>query len=134
MQRFARVSDEKSMRVVLVEDDVALRHTLGAFFRSCGVEVLAQSADGLEALNLLSALQPDLILTDCQMPRMDGITLVRQLRARGDCTPVIMMSGQTDPVIRAMAIEAGVSEYLSKPLSLATLSRLIYQTMHGHAA
>lgn len=119
---------------MLVEDDAALRQTLGAFFRSCGVEVLAQSADGLEALDLLSALQPDLILTDCQMPRMDGITLVRQLRARGDCTPVIMMSGQTDPVIRAMALEAGVSEYLSKPLSLATLSRLISQTMHGHAA
>src|SRR5687768_6853567 len=102
------------MRIVVVEDDENLRLALGAFFRSIGVDVIAQSGDGQEALDLLGSVHADLILTDCQMPRMDGISLVRNLRARGDRTPVIMMSGQTDPTVREMAFRAGVSQYLSK--------------------
>ena len=121
------------MRIVLVEDDAALRHVLACFFRSAGVEVLAASGDGMEALALLGSLHPDLILTDCQMPNMDGISMVRHLRARGDYTPVIMMSGQTDPTVRKMAFEAGVCEYLNKPLSLPQLNRVIGQTL-GTAA
>ena len=121
------------MRIVVVEDDAALRQALGAFFKSMGVEVLAASEDGLEALHLLGSIHPDLILTDCQMPKMDGISLVRHLRARGDYTPVIMMSGQTDPTVRRMALDAGVSQYLSKPLSLPLLNRVIGQTL-GTAA
>ena len=124
------------MRLVLVEDDAALRSALGAFFKSVGVEVMAAPGDGQEALDLLGSLEsvrPDLILTDCQMPRMDGISLVRHLRERGDFTPVIMMSGQTDPTVRELALRAGVREYLSKPLSLPTLNRVIGQTL-GTAA
>jgi DNA-binding response OmpR family regulator len=120
------------MRVVLVEDDATLRHALEAYFRHAGVEV-AQSCDGQEALDLLGSIHPDLILTDCQMPRLDGINLVRLLRARGDQTPVIMMSGQTDPTIREQALAAGVSHYLTKPLTLPTLNRIIDQTL-GTAA
>ena len=122
------------MRVLVVEDDLQLRVVLAVFCRALGAEVLGESADGVEALDALRSLRPDLILTDCQMPRMDGITLVRRLRARGDSTPVIMISGQLDPQVVARAYEAGVSHYLPKPLSPALLTSAIGQTFPNWAA
>ena len=122
------------MRVVVVEDDIQLRSALAVFFRSIGAEVLAQPGDGQEALDVLCKLQPDLILTDCQMPRLDGISLVRRLRARGDHTPIIMLSGQTDPGVMKLAIDAGVNRYLSKPLSAPLLNSAIAQTLKSTAA
>ena len=122
------------MRIVVVEDDAQLRTVLTVFLRGMGVDVIAQSGDGQEALDTLRSLHPDLILTDCQMPRVDGISLVRALRARGDDTPVIMISGQTDPTVRGMALAAGVSQYLTKPLSPGLLNLAIAETLSGTAA
>jgi CheY-like chemotaxis protein len=130
-------SDQQFMRVVIVEDDVRMRSALGSILRGLGAKVLAEIADGQAALERLAdkkAEHPDLILTDCQMPRLDGISLVRRLRARGDRTPVIMISGQHEPQIKAMALAAGVSLYLFKPLSTASLQRAIGQTLGGAAA
>src|SRR5215212_8552995 len=120
-----RHSDRSFMRVVIVEDDVQMRSALGLILRGFGIEVLAEIGDGQEALELLVDQHPDLILTDCQMPRLDGITLVRRLRARGDRTPVIMISGRHERQIQDMAIKAGVNQYLFKPLNAATLRQAI---------
>ena len=120
--------------MVVVEDDAQLRGALTASLRGMGIEILAQSGDGLEALDALADLHPDLILTDCQMPRLDGISLVRRLRQRGDETPVIMISGQDDPQVRTLAMAAGVTQYLRKPLSVGSLNLALIQTFPGTAA
>src|SRR5205814_6571935 len=92
-----RRRSDQFMRVVIVEDDVQMRAALALLVRGLGYEVLAEIPDGQAALELLASnhraddTSVDLILTDCQMPRLDGITLVRRLRARGDHTPVIMI-------------------------------------------
>ena len=125
------------MRVLVIEDDAQLRSVMGIFLRSLGAQVLAEIADGKAALEHLTSQQndrPDLILTDCQMPRMDGISLVRHLRARGDRTPVIMISGQQDPRIVALAYAAGVDHYLPKPLTTDSLTMAIDQTFPNWAA
>lgn len=123
------------MRIAIVEDDAQLRTVLAVFLRGMGAEVVAQSCDGQEALETFEAgIQPDLILTDCQMPRLDGISLVRRLRARGDQTPIIMISGQGDPTVRQLALAAGVNRYLDKPLSPCNLNLAIIQTLPSTAA
>jgi CheY-like chemotaxis protein len=124
------------MRIAIVEDDAQLRTVLAVFLRGMGAEVVAQSCDGQEALEILAEgdVQPDLILTDCQMPRLDGISLVRRLRARGDQTPIIMISGQGDPTVRQLALAAGVNRYLDKPLSPCNLNLAIIQTLPSTAA
>ena len=129
--------NEILMRVLLIEDDAQLRQVMGVVLRGIGVQVLAEMGDGAAALEHLSAgdnESPDLIVTDCQMPRMDGISLVRHLRARGDLTPVIMISGQLDPHVVQLAYEAGVDHYLPKPLSAASLTTAIDRTFPGWAA
>jgi len=122
------------MTIVIVEDDAQFRGALALLLRGMGIEVLAEMPDGQAAIELLARQHPDLILTDCQMPRLDGIALVRRLRARGDQTPVIMISGQREKQIRDLALAAGVSQYLFKPLSSGALERAIGQTLAGKAA
>ena len=126
------------VRVIIVEDDANFRLALGVTLRRMGAEVLAEMPDGQAALELLShghaRARVDLILTDCQMPRLDGIALVRRLRARGDHTPVIMISGQSDSQLIDIALAAGVSQYLPKPLNAPALSAAIERTFPGWAA
>jgi CheY-like chemotaxis protein len=114
-------------RILLVDDDETLRSTLSAFLSRLGLGTPVQASNGAEALLSLSALPPDLVITDCQMPTMDGIAFVRALRSQGHAMPVIMLSGQSDPQVTQLAFRAGVTEYLEKPLSPPQLIRAIRQ-------
>jgi CheY-like chemotaxis protein len=122
------------MTILIVEDHEPTRSALGSLLRGLGADVLAEMPDGQAALELLATRQADLILTDCQMPRLDGIALVRRLRARGDRTPIIMISGQHDPQIKQLALAAGASLYLSKPISTPTLEHAIRRVVAHQAA
>ena len=117
------------MHALVIDDDARLRQVLTRLLRSGGFDTVDEAADGEEALRTLTSVHPDLILTDCQMPRMDGIAFVRQLRARGDRTPVIMLSGQGDPHLVVTAVRAGVNNYLPKPIHPDVLFEKIEQTL-----
>jgi DNA-binding response OmpR family regulator len=117
------------MHALIIDDDARLRQVLTRLLRSGGFDTVDEAADGEEALRTLTNVHPDLILTDCQMPRMDGIAFVRQLRARGDRTPVIMLSGQGDPHLVVTAVRAGVNNYLPKPIHPDVLFEKIEQTL-----
>ena len=117
------------MNCLLIDDDARLRQVLARLLRMSGWDAVHEAGDGEEALSALLTLHPDLILTDCQMPRLDGIAFVRQLRARGDQTPVIMLSGQGDPHLVVTAIRAGVNNYLPKPINPEILFEKIEQTL-----
>lgn len=114
-------------RILLVDDDDTLRSTLSTFLSRLGLGTPVQASNGLEALSCLSSLPADLVITDCQMPTMDGISFVRALRSQGHSMPVIMLSGQTDPVVTQIALRAGVTQYLEKPLNPPQLVDAIRQ-------
>ena len=117
------------MNCLLIDDDARLRQVLARLLRMSGWDAVHEAGDGEEALAALLTLHPDLILTDCQMPRMDGITFVRQLRARGDQTPVILLSGHGDPHQVVTAVKAGVNNYVPKPINPEALFEKIEQTL-----
>jgi CheY-like chemotaxis protein len=122
------------MRIFIVENDPVLRRLLTEFLQREGIEVLAETGDGEDALRTLGKLHPDLILTDCDMPGCTGIELVQRLRAAGDHTPVVMLSGQSDSTSIAIATAAGVNRYLVKPVAPAVLSMALRQAWHASAA
>ncbi len=127
------------MRLIVVEDDPFLRRALSEILRRDGMQVLAQTANGAEALVALEQLhqervEPDIILTDCDMPRVNGIEFVQRLRAAGDQTPVVMLSGKSAPTALAQAAAAGVTRYLVKPVSAEFLTLVLRQTCHAAAA
>jgi len=117
------------MRVMIVDDDSGMRQVLSGLLRSSGFQVVEEVGDGDEALARLAVVKVDLIITDCIMPRMDGVAMVRALRKRGDRTPVIMLSGQDDPHVIVRAIRAGVDNYVPKPIHPENLFEKIWQTL-----
>jgi CheY-like chemotaxis protein len=117
------------MRVMLVEDDSGMRQVLSRLLQTSGFASVTEVGDGQEALTALTSTQVDLIITDCIMPRMDGVALVTALRARGDQTPVIMLSGQDDPRVVVRAIRAGVNNYIPKPIRPEQFLEKIWQTL-----
>jgi two-component system chemotaxis response regulator CheY len=82
-----------------------------------GITEFAEAADGIEALRVLETTLIDLVLTDWNMPNMDGLTLLKEIRKRNTKIPVFMITteGERNRVVEA--IQAGVSDYLVKPFT-----------------
>jgi two-component system chemotaxis response regulator CheY len=117
------------MDVLIVDDDPQCRRMVARLVRQTNVDVIAEVADGIEALDLLEGIRVDLIITDCQMPRLDGMSLTRTLRARQCTIPIVMVSGHTDPAIVAQAHRAGVNAFFHKPLDGKLLLQFIHRLM-----
>jgi chemosensory pili system protein ChpA (sensor histidine kinase/response regulator) len=102
--------------VLVVDDSITVRKITSRLLARAGYEPV-EARDGVEALERLAELKPDLVLTDIEMPRMDGFDLVRQLRAdsRWRATPVIVISSRTADKHRKLALELGADLFLGKP-------------------
>jgi two-component system, response regulator YesN len=117
------------MRVLLVDDEMQSRKSLVRVLTRMGVETVVEAATGEEALRLLPQLRPELIITDCQMPGMDGVRLTKALRATGIDMPIIMISGATERAMIDAAIRAGVTRFLAKPIEMADLRDALQETI-----
>lgn len=89
----------------------------------------AQTHDGLEALDALAKSKPDLMLVDWNMPRMDGITLVRKVRETNKSLPIIMCTTEAEKTRVVEALKAGVNDYIVKPFTPERLSEKIQRTV-----
>lgn len=114
---------------LLIDDDSLMRQVLARLLRKEGFEQIDEVGDGEQALEALRTTRPDVIITDYEMPRLDGIEFVRALRSRGDSTPVIMLSGHGDPHLIVTAVRAGVDNYVLKPLNPEAFFEKIRQTL-----
>lgn len=105
--------------ILLVEDDPTLSETLRYNLEREGYEVL-HAADGVVGLDLARREQPDLVILDIMLPRLDGFSICRILRQEGD-TPILMLTARQDEVDRIAGLELGADDYVSKPFSLGEL-------------
>ncbi|MGW1763532.1 response regulator transcription factor [Streptomyces sp. NPDC002073] len=107
-------------RILIVDDEPAVREALrrSLAFEGYGTET---AVDGLDALDKAAAYEPDLIVLDVQMPRMDGLTAARRLRAGGSVTPVLMLTARDTVGDRVTGLDAGADDYLVKPFELDEL-------------
>ena len=113
-------TEDALARVLVVDDEPALRDALESSLAFEGYEVTTAS-DGLEALDVIAEKSPDLVLLDIMMPRMDGLTTVRRLRARGDTVPVLMLTARDAVGDRVTGLDVGADDYLAKPFELDEL-------------
>jgi two-component system response regulator MprA len=126
---------DQIMDVLLVDDDERVRVTLRRVLRRLGFDgddAIAEAGDGAEALRRLEQADATpgalrLIVTDCQMPNMDGIRLTRALRAAGVAIPILMLSGADDRAIVQAALRAGVNRFLAKPADLDELCEVLHE-------
>lgn len=118
--------------ILLAEDNMLNVLTLSDYLESKGYEIRV-AHDGMEALELAKTILPDLILMDMQMPGMDGLEATRRLRAdpRFATVPIIALTALAMPGDRERCLEAGASEYLSKPVKLKQLAALMQDLLHA---
>jgi two-component system OmpR family response regulator len=108
--------DERPPRVLVVDDEPSLADLLTLAFKYEGWEVRA-AGNGAEALRLAGEFHPDAVLLDMSLPDIDGIEVLRRLRAFHD-VPVLFLTARDDLEDRTAGLNAGAQGYLTKPFSL----------------
>jgi two-component system, OmpR family, response regulator MprA len=107
-------------RILVVDDEPAVRESLASSLEFEGYRV-ADAADGVIALQQVEKHAPDLVVLDVLMPRMDGLTTCRRLRALGATMPVLMLTARDMVGDRVTGLDAGADDYLAKPFELDEL-------------
>lgn len=124
-----RDSVTKNVWILLVEDNAINQLVAQAMLKRLGYQCII-AAHGLEALEHLTQQPFDLVLMDCQMPKMDGFETTRQIRA-GNCgasdpqIPIIALSGQGPGFDEQTCLAAGMNDSLGKPFSLQALNETL---------
>ena len=119
-----------SKTILAVDDSASMRQMVGVTLRSAGYEVI-EATDGDEALEFARGRPVDLVLTDVNMPRMDGITLVRELRqlASYKFTPMLVLTTEAGADKKMQGKQAGATGWLVKPFNpdklLATIAKVL---------
>ena len=108
------------MRILLVEDDLSLGEGIRTALRR-GAFAVDWVQDGASGLLALRGGGFDLVVLDLGLPRMDGIEVIRQLRAAGDAVPVLVLSARERPADRTLGLDVGADDYLGKPFDTAEL-------------
>jgi two-component system chemotaxis response regulator CheY len=115
-----------SKTILTVDDSVSIRQMVGFTLKSAGYNVIP-AVDGEEGLELARSGKVDLVLTDQNMPRMDGLSLVRALRAMPSYarTPILLLTTESTDAMKAQGKAAGATGWLVKPFDPARLVEVV---------
>lgn len=102
--------------VLLADDDASLREALVRMLEEDGYRCL-EASDGAEALTLIGAASPDLVVLDVMMPKMDGFEVCERMRRTDAATPVLFLSAKGDIVDKRTGYRMGADDYIAKPFS-----------------
>lgn len=111
---------QNKITVLLADDDASIRRALERSLTLEGFSVLL-AEDGLEALKLSDQHSPDILVLDIEMPNLNGIKVIEQLRANGSELPILVLSAQVEVDDRVRGLAAGADDYLVKPFALGEL-------------
>ena len=110
----------KKTRILIVEDEPAMVAGLRDNFEYEGYEVIS-AGDGAEGLTRALADNPDLVVLDVMMPRMSGLDVCKQLKAKKPTLPIIMLTARGQEIDKVVGLELGADDYVTKPFSIREL-------------
>jgi two-component system chemotaxis response regulator CheY len=115
--------------ILIVDDSVSMRQMTKLILKSASYQVI-EAKDGIEALELLSN-SIDLVITDYNMPNMNGITLIKQIRGgkSNKSVPILILTTETDPGSKEEGKKAGATGWLTKPFDKEGLLRVIQKVL-----
>jgi len=102
---------------LVVDDSGTMRQLIVMTLKKMGCTSIADAANGRLALEKLSANVPDIVLTDIDMPEMNGLEFIEQARTQYATLPIVILSTHGDDVTRDKGLQLGANDYLTKPLS-----------------
>jgi len=124
--------DVTQLNLLIVEDNVHFRTLMRSILQALGMTKLEEAQDGIEAIEILETQAPDLVIVDWKMEGMDGVEFVKQIRSLegpNRFVPIVMVTGYTETSLRTKARDAGVSDFLGKPISPRSLLGRIVSVM-----
>ena len=104
----------KTNRILIVDDDIIIRKVVSQMITILGFEAIS-AQDGFEALNLFETNQFDMVITDFEMPGIDGFTLASTIKDKAGDIPIIMITGNTDEILPKLTDDKFIDYLLSKP-------------------
>jgi chemosensory pili system protein ChpA (sensor histidine kinase/response regulator) len=122
-------------RVLVVDDSLSVRRAIGSLLEDHGYEIVL-ARDGIEAVKAMEIARPDVVLTDLEMPNMNGLELAAHVRSRAELAhlTVIMITSRSMDKHRRQAMSAGVNIFLNKPFSDPELLQHVAEAVTGRAA
>ena len=105
--------------VLIVDDSSTMRKIISRSLRQAGLAVddIFEAGDGIEGLNALAGNKVDLILSDINMPNMDGLEFIKAVRANGNAVPIVMITTEGGEDILKEAMSSGASDSIKKPFT-----------------
>src|SRR5881398_3371746 len=110
----------KKTRILIVEDEPAMVEGLRDNFEYEGYEVIS-AGDGVAGLDRALADDPDLVVLDVMMPRLSGLDVCKQLKAKRPSLPIIMLTARGQEIDKVVGLELGADDYVTKPFSIREL-------------
>ena len=123
----------KQHRILIVDDNPSLRQELRSLLDGYPeFEIGGEAADGLEAIDVVEKIHPDLILMDLSMPRMGGLQATREIKKKWPETKILVFTVYQNPEYQRAVFEAGANGYVQKDSSRAELINSIRKTLTGN--
>ena len=122
-------TNSKPARILVAEDEALIRLDLVEMLTEAGYEVVAQAANGIQAIELAKEFKPDLAILDVKMPELDGISAAEQII---EIAPVLMLTAFSQKELVERARDAGVMAYVVKPFSIDDLTPAIEIAISRH--
>jgi len=120
-------ADDRKLRVVVVDDQPAVCEVVADTIEYAGHEIVGKGRDGVEAVSLAKELQPDLVVMDISMPRMNGVDAMKAILAAKSARRVLLMSGEYRSlgVTREEMMREGAAGFMEKPFNVSELFELL---------
>ena len=111
---FKGLFGKKRLKALVVEDEPRIRQLIGKHLEMQELEVHS-AENGQEAFETLATMEPDILLTDLNMPKMSGVELIREFRKINPDTRIIVYTGNDNPDVKQLAMDAGADMFILKP-------------------
>ncbi|MGN6463937.1 MAG: response regulator [Rhizobiaceae bacterium] len=112
--------NDAGIPLLVIDDERQIRRLLRTSLAVQGFRI-AEAATGQDALEMISGQPPEIVLLDLSLPDMDGLEVIRRLRASGSKIPIVVLSSRNDERGKVAALELGADDYVSKPFGMAEL-------------
>lgn len=111
-----------SIKALIADDSGVMRKIIVRAANAAGIQDITEAVDGADAIDKISKDTFDLVLTDWNMPNKTGLEVIQEVRGQGNDVPIIMVTTESEKSQVLEAIQAGVTDYLTKPFEAADLT------------
>lgn len=124
------------IKIIIVEDELRIRQGLGHLIQKINPEchVIGEAENGYEGMKLIRDMEPDIVITDIQMPKMDGLKMIEEIQAFGLSCRFVILSGYAEFEYAQRSIRLGVEDYLLKPVTITKVRELLEKLLKQEEA